>query len=142
MYPALSNPDDWILRFVRTYFEILCHQTLQASSRSDLSTTHAPSADGAGGDSCWSGWKQCGLARTTTECSRRGYDVRGLLHTGKFTAVQVVSKVLNRLVDEVGTPMWTTGCDTADPETELLVGGSRFFARPVGNRDVTYCLVV
>ena len=123
-------------------FDILCHQTLQASSRSDSSTTLAPSADGAGGDSCRNSWHQCGLARTTAECSRRGYDVRGLLHTGKFTAVQVVSKVLTRPVDEVGAPLWTMGCDTTDPETELLVGGSRFFSHPVGNRDVTYCLVV
>ena len=99
-----------------------CRQILQALSRSASTPTLYTGVTPGCEATLLVGRQQSALARSTAECRRRGYDVRGLIHAGRFTTVQLVSRPSVRAFNEDGEPVWRTDTDPREvDETDKMV---------------------
>ena len=67
--------------------------------------------------SCLVDRQQAAVARSTAECNKRGYTVRGLLDAGTYTTVQMVAKK-HRTTKDVVNPVWMLDSDPKEPDQE------------------------
>ena len=90
--------------------------TLQMINRHGWTTINSASV-AYDREACIVDRQHAAVVRSTAECNKRGYTVRGLLDAGTYSTVQMVAKKHRATKDGVN-PVWILDSDPNEPDQE------------------------